>query len=167
VKRRSQHSIDKLNQALGEFLTEMGRVEFTMLLYVDLINEAPIEHLFDEYSQKTFGPKVRWFKEWVEFGGYPEDKKAIVHRVYAGLEVLRSKRNYVVHGETWMGAFNGKERQAYRVGVVQQNLEYLDEFDRGEHGDNVFSLSEVQEVTKLCREIVTDLNLLRGHGLPD
>lgn len=51
AKRRGQRSTDKLNKALGEFLTEMGRVEFTMLLYADYINEAPIEHLFDESSR--------------------------------------------------------------------------------------------------------------------
>lgn len=167
AKQRSQRSVDQLNKALGEFLTEMGRVEFTMLLYVDLINEAPIEHLFDEYSQKTFGPKVDWFKTWVEFGGVPSNKRAIVDRVYDNLKALRSKRNFIVHGETWQGAFDGQHRQAYRVGVVKQNLEYLDEFDRGQHGDNVFSLSEVKEVTKLCRDIVIDLNFLRGQGLPD
>lgn len=167
AKQRSQRSVDELNKALGEFLTEMGRVEFTMLLYVDLINEAPIEHLFDEYSQKTFGPKVDWFKTWVEFGGVPSDKRAIVDRVNKNLKALRSKRNFIVHGETWQGAFSGQPSQAYRVGVVKQNLEYLDEFDRGQHGDNVFSLSEVREVTKLCRDIIVDLNFLRGRELPD
>jgi hypothetical protein len=167
AKRHSQRSTDKLNKALGEFLTEMGRVEFTMLLYADYINEAPIEHLFDEYSKLTFGPKVDWFKKWVEFGGVPADKRAIVVRVYDNLSTLRSKRNFLVHGETWQGAFGGQPRQAYRVGVVKQNLEYLDEFDRGQHGDNVFSVAEVNEVTKLCRDTVGDLNFLRGRGLPD
>jgi hypothetical protein len=145
----------------------MGRVEFTMLLYVNLINEAPIEYLFDEYSKLTFGPKVDWFTKWVEFGGVPSDKRVIVDRAYDNLKTLRSKRNFIVHGETWQGAFNGLHRQAYRVGLVKQNLEYLDEFDRGEHGENVFSLSEVNEVSELCRDIVGDLSFLRGKGLPD
>ena len=164
AKRRGQRSTDKLNKALGEFLTETGRIEFTMLLYTDYINETPIEHLFDEYSKLTFGPKVDWFKKWIEFGGVPAEHRSIVDRVYANLATLRSKRNFLVHGETWKGAFGGP-RQAYRVGIVKQNLEYLDEFDRGEHGENVFSLSEVQEVAKLCRDIVGDLNFLRGRGL--
>ena len=167
AKLRSQRSVDRLHKALGEFLTEMGRVEFTMLLYVDLLNEAPIEHLFDEYSQLTFGPKVDWFKKWVEFGGVPSDKRPIVEWVYKNLTALRSKRNFLVHGETWQGGFNRLLRQPYRVGVVRQNLEYLDEFDRGQHGENVFSLSEVNEVTRLCHEIVVDLNFLRGQELPD
>ena len=37
---------DAMHQALGEFLTEMGRVEFQMLLLMDFLNEAPIEALF-------------------------------------------------------------------------------------------------------------------------
>jgi hypothetical protein len=34
---------DTMHQALGEFLTEMGRVEFRMLLLVDHISEPPLE----------------------------------------------------------------------------------------------------------------------------
>ena len=166
AKQRSQRSTERFHKALGEFLTEMGRVEFTMLLYVDVINDAPIEHLFDEYSRLTFGPKVDWFKKWVEFAGAPSERRTIVDRLYENLAALRSKRNFLVHGETWQGAFGGP-RQPYRVGVVRYNLEYLDEFDRGEHGDNVFSLSEVNEVTALCRSTVADLNFLRGQELPD
>lgn len=39
-------------------------------------------------------------------------------------------RNFLIHGETWEGAFKGKPRQPYRVGLVKKNLEYLDEFER-------------------------------------
>lgn len=53
-----------MHQALGEFLTEMGRVEFRMLLLMDLINEAPLEALFDEYSGRTFADKIKIFKKW-------------------------------------------------------------------------------------------------------
>src|SRR2546426_12091533 len=50
--------LDAMHQALGEFLTEMGRVEFRMLLLMEFLNEAPLEYLFDEYSGKTFGDKI-------------------------------------------------------------------------------------------------------------
>ena len=46
-------TLDDMHRALGEFLIELGRVEFTMLLYMDLINEAPIEHIFDEFTTAT------------------------------------------------------------------------------------------------------------------
>jgi hypothetical protein len=47
-----------MNQALGEFLTEMGRVEFTMLMVVHLVSDAGIEYLFDEYAGRTLGGKI-------------------------------------------------------------------------------------------------------------
>jgi hypothetical protein len=56
--------LDEMNQALGEFLTEMGRLEFTMLMVVDLVSDPGIDYLFDEYAGKTFGGKIKWFNEW-------------------------------------------------------------------------------------------------------
>jgi hypothetical protein len=37
-------TIDEMHQALRKFLTECGRVDFAMLLFVDFISEASIEH---------------------------------------------------------------------------------------------------------------------------
>jgi hypothetical protein len=90
-----------MHQALGEFLTEMGRVEFRMLLLMDLINEAPIEALFDEYSGNPFGTKIKTFKKWCDFGGVPDEQKAALQKVYNDLDELLPKRNFLVHGETW------------------------------------------------------------------
>jgi hypothetical protein len=59
-------------------------------------------------------------------------------------------RNFLVHGETWEGAFKGKPRQPYRVGLVNKNLEYLDEFERAEHGPNVFDVQQVRDATRRC-----------------
>jgi hypothetical protein len=53
-----------MNQALGEFLTVMGQVEFTMLMVVDLVSDAGIEALFDEYAAETFSGKIKWFRKW-------------------------------------------------------------------------------------------------------
>lgn len=150
-----------MHQALGEFLTEMGRVEFRMLLLMDLINEAPLEALFDEYSGRTFADKIKIFKKWCDFGSVPNEHKATLQRIYKELEDLRPVRNFLVHGETWDGAFKGKPRQAYRVGLVKKNLEYLDEFERAEHGPNVFDVEQVRAATKRCAEIHQDLTELR------
>ena len=46
LAHRALSPADAMHQALGEFLTETGRVEFQMLLLMDLLNEAPIEALF-------------------------------------------------------------------------------------------------------------------------
>jgi hypothetical protein len=141
---------DAMHQALGKFLTEMGRVEFRMLLLMDILNEAPLEALFDEYSGKTFKDKIGIFKKWCDFGGVPDKQKSALHKVYKELEELRPKRNFIVHGETWEGTFKGKSQQPYSVGLVKGNLEYLDEFERAEHGQNVFDVHQVRTATQLC-----------------
>jgi hypothetical protein len=67
-----------------------------------------------------------------------------------------------VHGETREGAFKGKPRQLYRVGLVKNNLEYLDEFDRAEHGPNIFDVAQVRSATEDCRKILKDITDLRA-----
>jgi hypothetical protein len=148
---------------MGEFLTACGAMEFRMILLADVLNEAPIEHLFDECSHLPFGPKIDWFKKWCEFGGASKEQRPILDRVYKNLAELLPKKNFLIHGETWEGSFKGQPRQAYRVGIVKKNLEYLDEFDRGEHGPNVFDVEQVRAATKLAQSIRTDLDVLRGR----
>lgn len=155
-------TLNDMHTALGEFLTEIGRVEFNMLLVMDLHNEAGIEHLFDVYAPKTFGPKIDCMKAWCPASEYSEPTKTIFERVYRDLEILLPKRNYIVHGETWEGAFKGNPKQPYRVGVIRDNLDHLDEFDRAQHGPNVFDVQQVREVTNLCKKILGDLMKLRG-----
>lgn len=152
---------DAMHQALGEFLTEMGRVEFRMLLLMDLINEAPLEALFDEYSGRTFADKIKIFKKWCDFGGVHDEHKPTLQRLYKELDDLRPIRNFLVHGETWDGAFKGKPRQPYRVGLVKKNLEYLGEFERAEHGPSVFDVQQVRDATRHCAGIHRDLTELR------
>ena len=40
---------------------------------------------------------------------------------------------------------------------IQGNLEYLDEFERSEHGPNVFDAQQVREATALCVKISSRL----------
>ena len=65
-------------------------------------------------------------------------------RVYKKLDELLPKRNFLVHGETHEVAFKGKPKQPYRVGIIKKDLDYLDQFDRGEHGANIFDLDQVK-----------------------
>jgi hypothetical protein len=138
----------------------MGRVEFRMLLFVDALGgleDPPLEALFDEYSGKPFGPKVEWFKKYCNHYVLLDEKKEALKKVYKELDELLQKRNFIVHGETWEGAFKGQPRQHYRVGLVKKNLEYLDEFERAEHGPNVFDVRQVRTATKLCVKILDAL----------
>jgi hypothetical protein len=153
---------DAMHQALGEFLTEIGRVEFQMLLLMDFLNEAPLEALFTETTGRPFGEKIKSFKAWCDLGGVPGAQKPALQLIYKQLDELLPKRNFLVHGETREGSFNGKQRQPYRVGLVKNNLDYLDEFDHGEHGPNIFDVRQVQAVSQLCRKILTALADLRA-----
>jgi hypothetical protein len=143
-KRRLAHRAvspaGAMHQALGEFLTEIGRLEFQILLLVDFLNEAPLEAIFAETTGKPFGEKIKSFKTWCDFGGVPDAQKLALQAIYKGLDELLPKRNFLAHGETREGAFKGMTRQLHRVGLVKNNLEYLDEFDRGEHGSNIFGV---------------------------
>ena len=75
-----------------------------MLLLMDYLNEAPIEHLFDIYAPKTFGAKIDCFKSWCALAG--EEKKPILQTVYKDLETLLPKRNYIIHGEVARDLFH-------------------------------------------------------------
>jgi hypothetical protein len=157
--------LNDMHQALGESLTQMGHVEFQMLLLMDFLNEAPIEALFAETTGKPFGEKIKSFKAWCDFGGVPDDQKPVLQAIYKDLDELLPNRNFLVHGETREGAFKGKPRQPYRVGLVKNNLEYLDEFDRGEHGPNIFDIQQVRAVSQLCRKILGALADIRASFL--
>jgi hypothetical protein len=155
------YTLNEMHQELGEFLTELGHVEFKMILLADLTSKAPIEYLFDECSGLPFGPKISWFKKRCDLSGMSDEKKLLFSKVCKALDDLLPKRNFLVHGETRDGMFKGKVKQFYRVGLVKKNLEYLDEFDRGEHSKNVFTANQVRAVTQSCRDICADLDILR------
>jgi hypothetical protein len=162
LAQRGASAADAMHQALGEFLTEMGRVEFQMLLLMDFLNgEVGIEALFAETTGKPFGEKIKSFKTWSDFGA-PEAQKPALQAIYKDLDDLLPKRNFLVHGETREGAFKGKPRQPYRVGLVKNNLRYLDEFDSGEHGPNIFDVGQAKAVSQLCRKILDAIADLRA-----
>jgi hypothetical protein len=102
-------SLDEMNQALGEFLTAMGRVEFTMLMVVDLVSDAGIEALFAEYAGKTFGGKIQWFKEWCAHCDehFSDANRKLLQTIYKDLNEVLPKRNSLVHGETYEEEFLG------------------------------------------------------------
>jgi hypothetical protein len=161
--RRARSPLDEVNLALGEFLTESGRVEFLMIIYADYVNEAGIERIFADLSG-TFGHKIGAFKKWCDFGGSDKDKPRLA-KLYKKLDELLPTRNFLVHGETREGVLEGKPKQPYRIGINLADLDHLDAFGRGEHATNVFDLGQIRAATKLCREIGAELSTLRyGHA---
>jgi hypothetical protein len=47
------------------------------------------------------------------------------------------------------------------VGVTKDNVDYLDDFDHAQHGDNVFSIQQVKDATALCVKIRRDLEAVQ------
>jgi hypothetical protein len=131
LRGRALEPLDQMHQALGEFLTAQGRVELSMLLLVMLIRDEDYEWLFDQYSIKTFGPKIDWFKEWTSNPeAFSSENQLILNQVYKNLIELLPKRNSLIHGETYQEEFKGRPKQPYRVGVIKKNIQYLEEFSR-------------------------------------
>jgi hypothetical protein len=161
-------SLDEMNQALGEFLTVMGQVEFTRLMVVDLVSDAGIEALFDEYAAETFSGKIKWFRKWCAHRDehFSAANKTRLRTIYKDLDELLPKRNSLVHGETYEEDLSGAGKQTYRVGVEKDNLEYLEEFSRGKKKGTIFSVQRVRETTKQCARIRADLNAIRGVATP-
>jgi hypothetical protein len=149
-RRRAVKPLDRMHMALGQFLTEMGRLEFRMLLIGVMVSEEPLEYLFEGYAKLTFGPKIEWFKDRCAKSGTMGIYKAELQRAYSEMAILLKKRNYLTHGETYEESFKGRPRAPYRVGVTKDNVDYLDDFDHAQHGDNVFSIEQVKEATALC-----------------
>jgi hypothetical protein len=162
--RRAQSPLDQMHRALGEFLTECGPLEFLMILFADYISEPGIEAIFADLSG-PFGPKLKAFKAWCDHSGVSKEDRPILDHVYKKLDELLPKRNFLIHGETHEAIVKGRPKQAYRVGITKKDPDYLDEFDRGQLRENVFDVQQVRAASKLCRDIASDLHMLR-YGRP-
>ncbi|MGL3208292.1 hypothetical protein [Bradyrhizobium sp. BR 1433] len=109
--------LDRMHMALGEFLTEMGRLELRMLVLGTSLSDIPMEYFFEDYAKLTFGPKITWFAERCEQSDTMAKYKAKMNRIDQEMKDLLKKRNYLTHGETYEESFRGRPRAPYRVGV--------------------------------------------------
>ncbi|MCJ9700198.1 hypothetical protein [Bradyrhizobium sp. SHOUNA76] len=162
-RRRAATPLDRMHRELGNFLTEMGRLEFSMLLLGEMISEEPLEYLFEDYAERTFGRKIQWFEERCNASEALEEYKTELTRLYADMRALKTKRNYLVHGEAYQASFKGRPIAPYRVGVTPDNVEYLDDFDHQKHGDNVFSIEQVKATTAECVKLKDQVVRIRAE----
>jgi hypothetical protein len=154
--------LPQFHEALGQFLTALGRVEIEMFKALDAYEGVELDVLLEETEKKTFGPRIDWFKEWCKKLGLTEAQKELVERIFALLDKLLPKRNFLVHGNSFVESFDGKNPKAYRVGVVRGDLNWLTKFDFGVHGDNVFTIEQIREAIKICNDLIAALEKLRG-----
>src|SRR5882757_5932385 len=85
-RRRAVKPLDRMHMALGNFLTEMGRLELRMLLLADMLTEEPMEYLFEGYAKLTFGPKIDWLTDRCAKSGTMEKYKAELERILADMD---------------------------------------------------------------------------------
>jgi hypothetical protein len=122
IRRPAPGSISEIHQALGEFLTAMGRLEFKMLTYVDSLGgefDEPLESLFDDYAWRPFGKLISWFERYCKHYDVLDQHKNVID----DMKELEAKRNYIVHGTTWSRTVNPGRQKAYRVGVEKYIVE--------------------------------------------
>jgi len=153
--------LDRMHMAMGNFLTEMGRLEFSMLLLGEMISEEPLEALFEDFAERTFGGKIPWFKDRCDASEVLKKYKPELTKIYAEMGTLKTKRNYLVHGETYEESFKGRPKAPYRVGVTADNVDYLHEFEQQKHGDNVFTIQQVKDVTATCLDLRRRVEAIR------
>lgn len=169
-RRRGKHqarnaNIDRMNRALGEFLTAQGRVELTMVLLLMLIRDEDYEWLFDEMSKRTFQQKIEFFKLYTgDDEQFTPENRILRDQIYKDLDELLPKRNSIVHGETYEHQFDGRPKQPYRLGVIKKNIKYIEDFTMDKHGPNVFTVRGVKEATGLGDRIWRNINKIRGVG---
>ncbi|MCA6101003.1 hypothetical protein [Bradyrhizobium australafricanum] len=149
--------------ALGNFLTEMGRLEFSMLLLGEMVSKEPMEYLFEDYAERPFGKKIPWFEERCNASEALKQYKSELTQIYADMRTLKTKRNYLVHGETYEASFKRRPRAPYRVGVTPDNVEYLDDFDHQQHGENVFDIEQVKAAMAQCAKLKDQVVRIRAE----
>jgi len=152
-----------MNKAMGEFLTAQGRVELTMILLLMMIRHEDYEWIFDEMSNRTFGRKIEFFKEYTsDDDDFSPENLVLRDQIYKDLDTLLPQRNSIVHGETYEDEFKGRPKQPYRVGVIKKNIQYLEDYSMDKHGPNVFSVKQVQDATAVANQTWRNINRIRG-----
>jgi hypothetical protein len=169
-RRRGKHqakyaNIDRMNRAMGEFLTAQGRVELTMVLLLMQIRDEDYEWLFDEMSKRTFFDKIVFFKTYTsDDDQFTPENRVIREQIYKDLDDLLPQRNSIVHGETYEYQFDGRPKQPYRLGVIKKNIKYIEDFTMDKHGPNVFTVKGVKNAAALGDRIWRNINKIRGVG---
>lgn len=162
-QRVVRSDIDRMNKALGAFLSAQGRVELTMFFLLMKVREEDHEWLFDEMSKRTFGQKIDFFKLYTsDDDAFSAEQLVLRYQIYKDLDDLLPKRNFVIHGETYEDKFEGRPRQPYRVGAIKKNIEYLEDYSIDKHGPNVFTVKGVKDAAALGNRIWMNINKIRG-----
>jgi hypothetical protein len=151
---------EKMEMALGKFITEVGDIENVMFETILAVSEEDPNEVHKKFYSETFGPKIEMLKKYTKGDAFNEHREGIDHLLDL-LEKLLGQRNNLVHGETYYLTQRG-EFKVFRVGFTRKNFRPWEGFDFKGNAVNIFTTDQVEDVNSDCIAIKTDLNNIRN-----
>src|SRR5688572_23326492 len=72
---------DEMIKALGQFVTEVGDVEYVMFETILAVAEDDANEVHRTFYNETFGPKVRMLEKRLEHSAFDEHRSGVDHLV--------------------------------------------------------------------------------------
>jgi hypothetical protein len=145
-------TIEALHGAMGEFLTESSHVENTMLGFVISSRSGrSIEDVFVDFMGKTFGDKIKWFKQVCNANKFTDEQRETLDNAYNDLDILLRKRNFIVHGTTYQIGKENIPVQWYRIGMTRGDYDHMnDAITQNFDVPHVFTVERISAATREC-----------------
>jgi len=150
---------DEMIEALGQFVTEVGDVEYAMFEMILAVAEEDANEVHRAFYNETFGPKVTLLAKRLEHSAFDEHRAGLNHLIRM-LSKLTSQRNNIIHGETFY-ITRRNETKVFRVGFTRKNLTPWKDFNFEGNAENIFTSDQIGNVNLDCIAIKTDLELIR------
>jgi hypothetical protein len=146
-------TIKDLHCGMGEFLTASSEVENVMLAFVTTCRQRDRarDEVFVDFMGKTLGQKIDEFKRVCNAYEFTKGQRAILDEVYAELDTLLPKRNFIVHGTTYQIGKNSDSVQPYRIGMTRGDFDHMNQFIAQDFdGPHAFTVERIGVVTTEC-----------------
>jgi hypothetical protein len=152
---------DEMINVLGGFVTEVGDVEYVMFETILAVADEDPNEVHKAFYSKTFGGKVRMLEKRLEHAAFDEHR-ASLNNLLRMLKTLISKRNNIIHGETfYITRKSTKETKVFRVGFTRETFTPWKSFNFEGNAENIFTYDQIGDVVSDCIAIKTDLDWIR------
>ena len=143
-------TLSDLHMEMGRFLTESSQVENMMhVLFSVAQKEHPSRDAFAYFNGKTFGGKINAFKGVCNAYPFSDKHRTLLTEVYAELDRLLPKRNFIVHGITYQMGIGEQLPQPYRIGMTKGDKNFMNNaIANNLEGPHVFTTSGISDVTE-------------------
>jgi hypothetical protein len=100
---------------------------------------------------KRWDRKSTNFKRVCNAYEFTKGQRAILDEVYAELDTLLPKRNFIVHGTTYQIGKNSDSVQPYRIGMTRGDFDHMNQFIAQDFdGPHAFTVERIALVTTKC-----------------